>query len=138
MPLRIKHKVNLRAWEEQEQLNALFAPDDVRSEITIDNMEHLSSGKITVEDATNEDIPLPDIQTVCGVFIMSDQDIDLKLDGEGTPHHLKRPSPGTSDAPTYCKFFFEGSLTSVNVAKPHTDLPADANVRWVVWGNPET
>ena len=138
MSIRIKHKVLVRAWEEQEEKNALYAPDDARSEITIDNMEHVSSGVLTIEDSTNMDIPLPDISLVAAVSFRSDKDVDVTLDDDGSPDHMVRPSEGTSDAPTYCTFFWEGPLTKVNVAKPGTDLPSDAHIRWVVWGNPET
>lgn len=136
--LRLKIKCNVRAWEEVEEKNVLFAPDDALSEETIDNMLHVSSGRLTVADTANMDIPIPEFVTICGVQFKSDQDVDVKLNGGSSVYHLKRPSVGTDDFPTYCTFFFEGSLTEINITKPHTDLPTDANIRWVVWGDPET
>jgi hypothetical protein len=136
MTVRIKHKVNVQAWEEVEQKNVLFAPNDARAEITIDNMEHISSGVLTIEDDSDMDVPLPDIQTVRGIFLKADQDVIVTING-GDPQQLRRPSEGTEDAPTYCHFFLEGDITSVNVEKPATTPAADSHVRWVVWGNPE-
>lgn len=137
MVVRLKHKVTLRAFEEVEEKNILIAPDDRLSEITIDNMEHFSSGVLIVEDATAMNIPLPDITTLSGVFLVSDQDVNLVLNGGAQTFALKRPSAGTSDAPTYCKFFFEGLLTAINVAKPTTVPTASAHVRFMVWGDAE-
>ena len=141
MSVRIKHKVTVRAWEEAEQRNALFAPDDSRSEITIDNMLHFYSGLITVENGTNIALPLPDIAAVAGVFLKADQDITVAING-GAAIQLRRPSVGTSDAITYCHFFFEGDITSITIAKPDVQPltaldDADASVRWVVWGERE-
>lgn len=137
MANRIRKKVNVRAWEEVEQKNILFAPDDSLVETVIENMEHFSSGRITVEDGTNMDVPLPDIAEVRGVLIRSDQDVNIALNG-GTALPMKRPSAGASDAPTYADFFFEGTLTSINIAKPATIPAASAIIRYAVYGDPET
>lgn len=116
--------------------NALFAPDDKLAEYVIDNMGHASSGVITIEDGTNMDLPLPDLQEPRGVFLISDQDILVTLNG-GQQEQMLKASEGLDDAPTYCRFFFEGAISSVNLEKPATIPATDARIRWVVWGNPE-
>lgn len=136
MTIRIKHLVLVRAWKEAEERNALFAPDSRYSEVIIDNMEHLSSGVLTIEDGTNMALPLPDIQTVAGVSFVSDQDVDVAINGQAALP-LRKPSAGTEDAPTSCSFFWEGPLTSVNIAKADDTPDADAHIFYVVFGNPE-
>lgn len=136
MVVRIKHKVNVRIWEEAEMNNALFAPDDKLAEITIDNMEIASSGVLNVENDSNMNVPLGDMTSVRGIFIKSDQNILITLNG-GDQESLEKPSEGTDDAPTYCHYFFEGVITSVNIEKADSTPETDANVRFCVWGSPE-
>ncbi len=132
----IKHLVNVRAWEEVEERNILFAPDARFQERSIENAQIIASGKLIVEDGTNINIPLPDIQTIMGVSFVSDQNLTVSLNGQaGLP--LSRPHAGTEEEPTYCTFFWEGPLTSINLAKADDTPDTNANVRWVVWGNPE-
>lgn len=136
MSMRIKTKVNVRVWEEAEQFNLLYGPDDKLQETVIDNMQIVNSGLLAIEDETDMDLPLPDLQTVQGLHIRSDQDVVITINA-GDPITLIRPSAGSTDAPTHCSLFIEATITSLNIAKPATTPAATANVRFVVWGNPE-
>lgn len=137
MTVYLRPKVNVRAWREIEQKNILFAPDDKLAEYVISNMRHASGGEITIENGTDMDLPFPDIDTVRGVYIQSDQDILITLNG-GQQESLEKADVGTTDAPTYCRFFFEGEITSLNIEKADSTPDADANVLFFCWGDPES
>lgn len=135
--MRIKTKINVRAWEDAEMKNVLFAPDDKLAEVTIDNMGVVTSGVLKVENDSNMSLPFGDLVSLRGVFLKSDQNILITLNS-GDQESLESPSEGTDDDPTYCHYFFEGTITAFNIEKADSDPATDANVRYIVWGDPET
>ncbi len=137
MAIHMKTKVNVRAWEEVEEDNILFAPDDNLVEDVVDNMDHIVTGKLTIPDSGTVNIPIDDITTVRGCYFRADQDVDISIDG-GPTQHLHKPGTGTPDNPTYCKLYMDGTFTTLAVTKPHDPLNTPANVRYAVWGDLET
>lgn len=136
MAVHIKTKINVRVWEEVEEDNILFAPDDNLVEDVIDNMQHIVSGRLTIADAATASIPMDDITTVMGLMFRSDQDVDISING-GAAIHLHRPSAGTPDNPTYCKLYLDCTIASLAITKPTTVPPVAANVRYCVFGDKE-
>jgi hypothetical protein len=132
-----KHKIVVSAWEDSARKNAIYAPDDKLAEIQVNNMQHASGGVVTVEDSSSFNLPLPDIADVRMLFLKSDQDISVTINGAADPIELLRPSEGTLDAPTYCHLFIEGSITSVVIDKAASTPAADAHVRYYLWGDPQ-
>lgn len=125
--MRIKHKVNVRIFNDTALKDALFAPDDALSEIQIDTFVRQSSSKFTVTASTSEDLPLGDIVAVKGLYLQVDADCIVKLNG-GTEEFQMRAQGTTSPS---AKMFFEGDINQVNI----TAAAADLNGTICVWGD---
>ena len=139
MAIHIKTKVNVRAWEQVEEDDILYAPDDNLVEDVINNMGHIVSGRLTIADAATANLPLDGLTTVRGLIFRSDQDVTISING-GAAIPIKKPSAGTTDNPTYAKFYMDGTIASLAITKP-TSVPTapatPAIIRYAVFGDPE-
>jgi hypothetical protein len=107
--------------------DALFAPDDTLSEITIDSFLRQSSSKFTIAATTNEDLPLGDVTAIKGMYLQVDADCIVKLNG-GTQEIQLRAQGTTSPSAKLC---IEADINQVNV----TAAAAALNGTICVWGD---
>jgi len=122
--MRIRHKVNVRIFDDADMKDCLFGPDDALAEVNIDIFTKQTSGKFSVAAAANEDLALGDITAVKGIYLEADADFTFKLNG-GSEIFQARKS--TSSA----KVFLEADINQVNI----TAAAAVLNGRYCVWGD---
>lgn len=113
--MRVKHKLNVTVSDDAEGNDCLFGLDDGRAEVTIDNMQRVSSGRFEIAASSSEDLPFGDVQDARFVFIKADGDFNLTFDGGVEALALRRASSLTG---TYAKFAAECDVSAVNVANP--------------------
>ena len=130
--MRLKHKVNLRAWEDTAQKNCLFAPDDVLSEITLDGFQRIVSGRFNIAGAATEALSFGDVDTVYGLIIIVDGTIGFDLDLNGLGVVPYRPGGTGTGAKT--KYFGEALISSASITNP--DAATAINGSWAAWGDP--
>lgn len=125
--MRIKHKVTVRIAEDTLMKNLLFGPDDVLSEITVDDYVRQVSGLIAITAAGSEDLPLGDVTAVKGLYLRTDSDCVLKLNGGIETIQMRVPTNGT-----YAKLFIEADITGVNIT---ADAGGDLSGMFCAWGD---
>lgn len=127
--MRIKHKANVRISDDADMKDMLFGLDDTLAEVVIDAFTKQSSGKISVLAGETESVALGDITAVRGAFLKLSGDCQLKINGAATAIQLRKPTTATG---TYCKFFIEAEITSLQIIAP---VGADVSGIFCVWGD---
>ncbi len=130
--MRVRHKINVRIFDDAEGDDGLFAPSDTLAEVVIDNMQKLNSGRFAIAASDDEDLPFGDVADVRFVFIKADNDFTLKFNGGSEGLAIKRAD---AVAGTYAKFAAECDVTAVNITNPSaTDVLTGV---FAVYGDPE-
>lgn len=124
--MRIKHKINVRIAVDDDMENLLFGLNDNLAEVTIDDYTQQSSGTINIPQATNEDLPLGDVDNIYGIWLEVDQTCDIKINGSNDVISLTVPTNGST-----AKLAMEAAITSVNIAAP---ADADLSGKFCIWG----
>ena len=129
--MRVKSKVNVRIYDDANEKDILFAPDDVRAEVINSNHQEWAGGKFVIAPSGNLVLPLGTVGTVRGIYIRTITDFDLSLNGNPAINVLK--SLGTAAADPV-KFYLDGTLASAQV----TNVSAAVNLEgyYAVWGDP--
>ena len=127
--MRIKHKVNVRIWDDTTEYNALFAPDDTRAEVIISGYVRQTSGKFSIAATANENLALGDITAVKGLYLVVDQDCQVKINGDDQVIQLRK---GATTTGTTAKFFIEADITAVNITAP---AGSAVTGMYCVWGD---
>lgn len=130
--MRVRHKVTVTLDEGSDGKNMLLAPDDTAAEVILDGPQESSVVRTALAVAGTLAVPFGSVADARGVFIKSTGDFDVSLNG-GAALQVRRgisaATGGTKAATT--KFFFEGTLTSVDI----TAVEACA-LTAAVWGDP--
>jgi len=129
MAIRIKHKVRPQIAEDTAMKNLLYGPDDTLSEVTIDSYVRQTSGKISIAQNTNEDVPLGDITAVKGFFLQVNGDCQIKINGSADAIQVRKATDANVD---WAKFFIEADISQVNIT-----APADSAISgtFCAWGD---
>ena len=128
--MRIKHKLVVNVGDDAALKDKLFSTDEDLAEVVIDNYQRQVSGKMYIQAAAVENVPLGDVDAAKGVFLKVDQDVTIKLNGGATVLQLRKASE-LADATA--KMFLEADITAVEVTAP---AGADVNAVYCVWGDP--
>ena len=127
--MRVRHKVNLKAFVDSTQKDALFSLDDAASEVVTDGFAEQNSGISVLPATTPFTIPFGSVNDVRGIFLKSTGDYTVSFNG-GTPLLVRRAVTGTGFAPSN-KVLLEATLTSVVVVPA-----APMTLSYAVWGDP--
>jgi hypothetical protein len=120
--VRIKHKVNVKIYDDTALKDALFGLDDTLAEETIDAFDVQVSGRFSV--STIEELSLGDVATALGMFIKVDADATLRLN-DSFDLALK-----VASGASYARFFFEGTITKIEL----TAASGTVTGVYCVWG----
>lgn len=135
MAIRIKHKVNPRIFDDVEQKDCLFAPDDDLSEVTLDGFTRMNGGKFAIGPSSSETLPFGDVTVVKGYYVElqpADASTSIPVATINVNALGARPFvPGGTGKPA--KSFHEGTVTSIEIA--NADLSAVLEGRFAVWGD---
>jgi hypothetical protein len=129
--MQVKSKVNVRIFDDTGEKDCLFAPDDVRAEVTNNNHTEQMSGRFVIAASGSLALPFGTVNTVHGIFIRTLTDFELTLDGSATPIVMTKPSGlGTNDP---IKFYADASITSATIDNP--SATATLVGYYAVWGD---
>lgn len=127
--MRIKHKVNVRVGYDTDMNNLLFGPSDELSEVIIDAYSRVTSGLVRIAEDTTEDLPLGDVETVKGIYLKVNQDVQIVLNDGTDVIQLRKPTASTS---VYARLFLEADITKVTITAPETLVVEGV---YCVWGD---
>jgi hypothetical protein len=135
--MRVKHKMNFRVYDDVEAVNPLFAPDDTKSEVVLDNMQRVVSGRFEIAASGNENLSLGDVGEVRGLLIVADNDFNLAINGSAPALPIRRANTAANAPAQTARFAAEvqiGAGQIVNVA----NQSATAVLRgyWCAYGAP--
>jgi len=67
--MRIISKTNVQIFDDTEKKDCLYAPDDKKSEITLDNFQRMASGRFEIAAASDETLSFGDVTVVRGFIV---------------------------------------------------------------------
>lgn len=108
--MRVKQTVNIRVAEDTLMEQLIFGKTDSLAVVTHDEYDQQASGTINIEAASNEDVPLGDVDSISGVFLSVDQSCVLTLNGGVETINLVKPTGGNAF------FCMNGTITQINIA----------------------
>ena len=133
--MRLTHEILLHLSQDTAQEQSHFLRKESISRITIDSYQKHHGGVFTVPDGTQLDLAIGDVDAPKGMYLETDVDCDVYLNGSATPIALRKapaPASGSTAAPAYAKLFLECAITSIQV---DASQGADVTGTYVVWGD---
>ena len=136
MTIRILHTVNPRIFDDTDQKDCLFAPNEDLAEVLLDNFTLMTSGKFSIPASSAESIPFGDVTVVKGYYIQLQPSSTSTLLALATIDvNALGPlpfEPGAAGKPA--KTFHEGGpITSISIA--NLDVALVLEGRFAVWGD---
>lgn len=129
--MRVRHKVTVTIDEGSDGKNMLLAPDDVAAEVILDGPQEANVGRVALAAAAVFAVPFGSVGDARGVFLKSDGDFDVSVNGGPALQVRRGPSGAAGAKAAVTKFFFEGTLTSVQITAVET-----LKLTHAVWGDP--
>ena len=128
--MRVTHVVNPVVTDDAEGLDELFALNETKAKVVIDNYTKIASGRFSVVALGTEAINFGDVADVRAIYIKADNDFNFRQDGSLTPLRIRRPNALVG---TTARMFAESQLTSATIE----NLSATLVLRgvWMVYGD---
>lgn len=130
MAIRVKHKVRVHTFQDTDEKNGYYTPDDQLSEVVLDGFDKQCNSNLSIAANDSELLSFGDVTVVKGAYLEVNVEAKLKLNGSLDELQLRK---GNTLAATKAKFFFEGDITSIEVVAPTTEAVVG---EYVVWGDP--
>jgi len=127
MSVRIKHKVWVNTARDTSMKDLIYGPEETERITQTDTFDQWGGGSFDIAGAANEDLNLADVDSVKGLYIEVDSDVEVKLNGSTDALQLRRANTTTGSV---ARFFIEADITQVNV----TAGVADASGHFHIWG----
>lgn len=111
--MKIRLKANVKIAEDNDEEIVLFAPDDDSAEVVLLGPQECSCGRVAIAALGTYTLPLGSVAIPSGLFIKSDGDFGLVLNGGSSlaiAREVKTASGGTKAASA--KFLMEGTVSS--------------------------
>lgn len=114
--MRMKNQVNVQLFEDTTELDALFAPDSARAVHIADNFNEIEIAKFRIDASGSLVVNFGTVTACRCIYIRALGAFNLTLNGAASPLPVL-PWPNASTS-TPCKFYMDGTVTSVTIANP--------------------
>lgn len=130
MSVRVRSQLLVVASLDTDEKNCQFARDDTTLTTVTETFDLESSGEIELA-ASEADYALPMGKVSTGhiLYIETDKELTVKLDGEATGHKIGAPATGTK-----AKLFLRGEFTSAPLLT-NNDAANTAAVSYLIAGD---
>jgi len=128
--MRIKHKVWVNTADDTSMEDLHYGPAEAKRLVQTDAYDQWGGGSFNIPVSSNEDLDLGDVDNVKGIYLQSDSEVTVTINGSDTPLQLRKANTSTGSV---AKLFIEGDITSVNVANASTDTAALGHIH--IWGS---
>lgn len=129
MAIRVSHTVVVRTSRDTDFKKAMWNPDVALSEVVIDTFEKQANGNLSVAAASTELLSLGDVTAVKGMYLETETECLVRLNGSLDSIAMKPSASGTP-----AKLFLEADINQVEVENPSADT--ELKGVYVFWGDP--
>lgn len=129
MTIRVSHTVAVRTSRDTEYKQAMWNPDVTLAEEVLDGFEKQANGNFSIPASSTEAIPFGDVDLVRGMYLETDLECSVRLNGSLDAIELK---PAEAGVPA--KLFLEAVINQVTIENPSTTTALTGV--FVFWGDP--
>ena len=126
--MRLSHTLMVQIGQDSEFKKKLVYIEQTAAQVVSDGFEKQANSSFNIAPSGLEAMTFGDVDEVKGLYIESDSEVKVRLNGSADPIQLRK-APDAALA----KFFLEADITELTIENPSTEN--EANGFYTVWGD---